>query len=324
MELPHALRQAVDRALDGIALADLAQAAAVLSQRYRAEVRDGRLHLSDDAAALAYLATRLPATFAAIRTSMGEVAERAPDFAPRSLLDIGAGPGSALWAASDCWNGLQDALMIEASPAIRRWGEELAAEMAIAQVRWQAGDLAEGLGNLLQHDLVTLCYVLDELAPAAREKLIDRLWSLTGGILLIVEPGTPAGWQRILDVRQRLIAAGAKIVAPCPHAAACPLIAPDWCHFARRVARSRLHRQAKGAEVPWEDEKFIYLAVARPELKLAEPAPRVIAPPRGGSGRVSLKLCQTDGKAAESLITKRDGALFKAARRVDWGDLLKP
>ncbi|TXH31673.1 MAG: methyltransferase type 11 [Rhodospirillaceae bacterium] len=324
MELPHALRQAVDRALDGIALADLAQAAALLSRRYRAEIRDGRLHLNDDAAALAYLATRLPATFAAIRASMAAVAGRASDFAPRSLLDIGAGPGSAIWAAGDCWDGLQDALMIEASPAIRRWGERLSAEAAVAQIRWQAGDLSEGLPDLSPRDLVTLCYVLDELAPATRGKLIDRLWALTGGILLIVEPGTPAGWQLILDARRRLIAAGGRIVAPCPHAEACPLAAPDWCHFARRVARSRLHRQAKGAEVPWEDEKFIYLAVARPAVKLTEPAPRVIAPPRGGSGRVSLKLCQPHGEAAETLITKRDGALFKAARRADWGDLLKP
>ena len=93
MELPPALRQAVDKALEGVPLAELKRAADLLSRRYRDEVRDGRLHLSDHLAAQAYLATRLPATYAAIRASLAAVAEMRPDFAPASLLDIGAGPG---------------------------------------------------------------------------------------------------------------------------------------------------------------------------------------------------------------------------------------
>ena len=78
MELPPALRQAVDKALEGVALADLKRAADRLSHRYRGEVRDGRLHLSDRLAAQAYLATRLPATYAAIRASLAAVAEIRP------------------------------------------------------------------------------------------------------------------------------------------------------------------------------------------------------------------------------------------------------
>jgi ribosomal protein RSM22 (predicted rRNA methylase) len=105
--------------------------------------------------------------------------------------------------------------------------------------------------------------VLNELAPAARESVLQRLWDATADTLVIVEPGTPAGWERILAARRQLIEAGAHVLAPCPHAFACPLQAPDWCHFAERVARSRLHRLAKGADVPWEDEKFSYVAVSR-------------------------------------------------------------
>ncbi|MDF2389457.1 hypothetical protein JMG10_49080, partial [Nostoc ellipsosporum NOK] len=52
-------------------------------------------------------------------------------------------------------------------------------------------------------------------------------------------------------------------------------------------------------------------------------AARVIAPPRSGSGKVSLKLCEPDGSAGEALFTKRDGDLFRQARRLDWGDLLE-
>jgi ribosomal protein RSM22 (predicted rRNA methylase) len=143
---------------------------------------------------------------------------------------------------------------------------------------------------------------------------------LTVDTLVIVEPGTPAGWQHILAARRQLIDFGAHVIAPCPHANACPLQSPDWCHFARRVARSRLHRQAKGADVPWEDEKFSYLAVSRTWAAAA--GARVIARPRKASGRVTLKLCRPDGSAAEQLFSRRDGALFRRASRSDWGSSL--
>src|ERR1041384_5825297 len=106
MELPPPLRRAVDRALAGVSLADLAAAAAALSQRYRDERRDGKPCVGSHQDVLAYLAVRLPATYAAVRASLGAVAEVRPDFAPRTALDIGAGPGTAFWAAADCWPGL--------------------------------------------------------------------------------------------------------------------------------------------------------------------------------------------------------------------------
>jgi Mitochondrial small ribosomal subunit Rsm22 len=105
------LRAAVDRALSGRRTADLAAAAAVLSERYRDERRDGRLHVQSDDDALAYLAVRLPATYAALRASFAAIAEARPDFAPKTALDVGAGPGTALWAVADCWPALADALL---------------------------------------------------------------------------------------------------------------------------------------------------------------------------------------------------------------------
>ena len=320
MELPHALREAVDRALEGVAASDLARAAQALSQRYRSETRDGHFHLADDLAALAYLAVRLPATYAAVRASMDAVADVRPDFAPRTMLDIGAGPGSALWAAAARWPSVEDAVLIEGSPIISAWGKRLAAEMPIERITWRSADIMAALPHLAPHDLVTVAYVLDELEPGARDHLVSQLWPLVADTLLIVEPGTPAGWGRMMRAREALIALGAQIMAPCPHAAACPLAPPDWCHFARRVARSRLHRLVKGADVPWEDEKYIYLAAARRPATVLQA--RIIARPRAGSGRVSLRLCQQDGTVAERLFTRREGAAFKAVRGLDWGDAL--
>lgn len=320
MELPVLLRQAIDQALEGVALADLTRAAASLSERYRGETRDGRLHLSDDLAAKAYLATRLPATYAAIRAAMTELADRRPDFAPESLLDVGAGPGTVLWAAADCWPSLKTARLVEASGAIRKWGETLAKASPVTAIDWQSGDITKGVAADKRPDLVCLAYVLSELQPEARTKLVDNLWSLTGDVLLLVEPGTPKGWQRILAAREQLIAQGANLLAPCPHRSSCPITSPDWCHFSRRVARSRLHRLAKQADVPWEDEKFIYLAAARQAGLPAEA--RILAPPQATKGRIDLKLCTADGALQEHTVSKRDGALYKTARRRDWGEIL--
>jgi ribosomal protein RSM22 (predicted rRNA methylase) len=322
MELPAVLRQAVDAALAGVPLTDLSAAAQTLSNRYRSEVRDGTLHLSDDLAARAYLATRLPATFAAISAVFSAIAEMRPDFAPGSMLDIGAGPGTAMWAAAQAWP-IADALLIERSSAIRALGEAFAASAPLKRLKWQDVDLAGGLPDGGRRDLVVIAYVLNELASEDAGRLIESSWTLTSDMLVIVEPGTPAGWRRILQARARLLAIGGHLVAPCPHAMSCPLSDPDWCHFSRRVTRSRMHRLAKTAEVPWEDEKFSYLAVSRRPVA-APIAGRVIAPPKMASGRVTLKICRSDGAATERLFTRREGQAYKAARRLDWGDAMPP
>ena len=106
MELPAQLRQGVDSLLEKVPLPALKQAARTLSDRYRAELRDGRLHMGEDIAVKAYLATRLPATFAAVRASLDSLTDARPDFQPKSLLDIGAGPGTMLWATCDAWPDL--------------------------------------------------------------------------------------------------------------------------------------------------------------------------------------------------------------------------
>src|SRR4051794_16060396 len=176
MELPPLLRQAIDRALDGVALADLATAAAALSQRYREERRDGAFYIASRRDALAYVAVHLPATYAAVRASFDAIAEARPDFAPKTMLDIGAGPATALWAAADCWPALVDALLIEASPILRTCGEELAAEAGLPQMTWRTTNIATDAIDCAPRDLVTLAYVLNELTPNVRESMLERLW----------------------------------------------------------------------------------------------------------------------------------------------------
>jgi ribosomal protein RSM22 (predicted rRNA methylase) len=319
MNLPVALRQLTDEVTEGFSLTQLSRAAEVLSQRYRSETADGSLHLSDDLTARAYIATRLPATYGAITASLQATAKLRADFAPKTLLDVGSGPGTALHAAVAQFPSLEQALLIETSPSIRAWGEKASADVSLS-VRWLSADVSSGLGAEAA-DLVTIAYVLNELSSEMRRQVVARLWSLSRDVFVMVEPGTPAGYKRILEARTQLLELGAHIVAPCPHIQTCPLSnTDDWCHFARRVPRSRLHRQVKNAEVGWEDEKYSYLAVSKQPGENVQA--RVLATPKTRSGLVNLKLCNKDGSANERVISKREGEVFKKARRVDWGDTL--
>ncbi|HEX2558845.1 small ribosomal subunit Rsm22 family protein, partial [Phenylobacterium sp.] len=171
-------------------------------------------------------------------------------------------------------------------------------------------------------DLVLMSYALAELPPAAQDGAVDALWGATAGLLAIIEPGTPAGFARLRQARSRLSAAGARIVAPCPHEAACPLLEGDWCHFVQRLPRSRDHRIAKAADAPFEDEKFAYLVAAREPVEIAPRGARVLAPPRAGKPGIELKLCTPDGAVETRFAPKRDKPGFAIARRLDWGDAL--
>jgi len=320
MDLPRVLRQRLDDALAGASASELRAAASRLSDRYRAEVRDGSLHLDGDAAVRAYLAARLPATYAATRAALDAIVAARPGFAPKTALDLGAGPGTGLWAIADCWPEIERVTLVEQSAAARTWGERLAAEDVLPNATWRSGDVARLPEPNDAADIVLVGYVLGEIVAAERLTLIERAWRIADDTLLLVEPGTSAGWARLMAARVQLLDLGAHILAPCPHSQACPLKPPDWCHFAERISRSRLHREIKRGELGWEDEKFIYLAASR--HKPATVRSRIIARPSHAKGRVTLRLCTPNGHATETIVSRRDGDLFKRARRAEWGDLI--
>jgi ribosomal protein RSM22 (predicted rRNA methylase) len=319
-DLPAPLRAALDRALEGVPRAGLAERAARTSEAYRAgRPSSGVIREADDA--LAYALTRLPATYAACATVLAEAARMAPAFAPRTLLDAGAGTGAASWAAAAVWPALASLTWLDASAPFLTLAAQLAAEgpPVLKSAETLRADLTAA-GPWPRADLVVTSYALAEIAPNKQISVIGELWNSAEGILALIEPGTPAGYARILAARDALIAAGATIQAPCPHQAACPLIGDDWCHFSIRLPRSRDHRLAKGAEVPFEDERFSYLIAARHGVGAAPRRPRILAPPRTAKPGISLKLCGLDGAVERRVAPKRDKAAYAAARRLDWGD----
>jgi ribosomal protein RSM22 (predicted rRNA methylase) len=315
--LPAELRAALDAKLQGVSRNDAAARAALISRTYRDGGTSGKITSESDA--LAYALARMPATYAAAIATLNALCELRPDFAPKSLLDVGAGPGTASWAAAETFSSLQTFTLLDANAALRALALKLCGDSArLKTAAYQLADAGKALAEAGPADLVVASYMIGEIGEAERSALAERLWAKASDTLLVVEPGTPAGAARILGIREQLIAAGAHVAAPCPHDGKCPLQAPDWCHFTQRLPRLRAHMQIKAAELPFEDEKFSYVALTR--TPLARRYPRVLAQPVVSKVEVSAKLCTENGLKI-SKVPHRDKTTYARARRWRWGDL---
>lgn len=319
-ELPAPLAAAIDARLEGRPHRALRESARELSQRYRSGTPTSET-IRTETDALAYAATRMPATYAAIVTALGRLEEERPDYAPARVLDAGCGLGAASCAAAAVWPAIAEITLLDRSALLLRLATSLMQESVAAAIRPIRADFSTSQStDAAPFDLVVAGYALTEVAESELPSAIDGLWALTGDALVIVEPGTPRDHARLMIARSRLLAQGASLVAPCPHQAPCPLSANDWCHFSVRLPRRRAHRLVKGADAPFEDEKFAYLVASRSGG--TPPWARVIAPRRAGKAGVSLKLC-ADKACGETFIPKRDKARYEKIRRKDWGDPLR-
>ncbi|MFD9331600.1 small ribosomal subunit Rsm22 family protein [Streptomyces sp. NPDC060065] len=316
------LRTALAGLLDGLPPKAATQAVERLIANYRGRTPTHTPILRDREDVVAYAAYRMPATFEAVRTALSEFADATPDWAPASHVDVGGGTGAATWAVNATWEGTRPVTVLDwAEPALALGREIAAANPELKAAEWHRSRIGAAL-TIESTDLVTVSYVLGELAEADRASVVDAAASAAQAVV-IIEPGTPDGYARVIDARDRLIGAGFRIAAPCPHSARCPIVpGEDWCHFSARVSRSSLHRQVKGGSLPYEDEKFSYVAATR-----FPPAPapsRVVRKPQIRKGQVLLELCEPDESLCRETVTKRHGLLYRAARDAAWGDAWPP
>jgi ribosomal protein RSM22 (predicted rRNA methylase) len=315
-DLPAELKAALEARLQGFSRVEAAGRAALISRTYRDGGGSGAI--ASEADALAYALARMPATYAAVTASLNALREITPHFAPASLLDVGAGPGTATWAAAEAFASLRTFDLLDANSALRALALDLGRGSArLRDIRYRKGEARAALADAAPADLVVASYMIGELGDAERRALVDIMWTRTRDTLLIVEPGTPAGYARIIAVREQLIASDAHVAAPCPHDGRCPLTAPDWCHFTQRLPRSRAHKQLKSAELPYEDEKFSYVALTR--APVAQRPARVLAQPVVTKVEVAAKLCTSDGLTIAK-VPRRAKADYARARRWRWGD----
>jgi ribosomal protein RSM22 (predicted rRNA methylase) len=361
MQLPPPLRRAVEQELASCDANRLRAAAAQLSQSYR----DTAVHekaapsatavLSTPEQRAAYLAVRMPATFAAVVAALQWTRE-ACDEEILSVLDLGSGPGTALWAASEVFPTIASATAVERNPQLIELARRLCAaggphppssgecgeavrSKLPANTAWIAADLTTSLPEGAW-DLVLCSYALNELPASRRAEFIRQAWARTAKLLVIIEPGTMVGFANVLAARTFLLASGAILAAPCPNALACPMSASasgrranswpvpvpgtaslltggDWCHFPARVERTSDHRRLKDASLGHEDEKFSYIAFSRGAVPAHDA--RIVRHPRIFSGYTQLTLCR-EGELANATVTRSMKEDWRRLKRLGWGD----
>lgn len=315
MEFPTELRTAIENRIEGMKQESMKLTARTISERYRNESGAGRRLVSTDDEAGVYSLVRMPATFGAVYDTLS-CAAKTTGLEIESMIDAGAGTGAGSWAASYVFP-LKSIVCLERESAMRSIGKALmqSGDEVLRHSRWEACDL---VSEDIEHraDMVVSSYVMNEMSREDREKVLLKLWAAADKMLVVIEPGTPEGYSQLKRAREILLSMGAHLAAPCPHEKPCRLADDDWCHFTTRIQRSKLHKQLKMGEVPYEDEKFSYMVFTREAAKPA--GARILRHPYIEKGRITLDICTAEGNKRIT-VRKSDGGLFKLAKKAKCG-----
>lgn len=315
MELPLEYKNKLESLLEGYSLKQLKDCSLLLSDRYNSGINN---HISEELLLKVYAVSRYPATYKAFSTALGySLAHYNGEI--KSVTDVGAGSGAASLACAHLLE-LDKLTLLEKEPTMIEIGKFLFEETEYKnKIEYKELDITK---NSIEgvSDMVISSYVLNELDDIGRINCINQMWNIANKVVVFVEPGTPKGFAIIKQVRDYLISLGGHILAPCPHMGECPIRDNDWCHFSTRVMRSKLHKQLKGGDAPYEDEKFSYIAFSKEECSHCES--RILRHPIINPGFVELQVCSQKG-LEKIKVTKKEKERYKSARKCDAGDELK-
>lgn len=288
--------------------------------------------------AMAYVAHRIPGIFSCNTKVFDEIKKRFPGFTPKRMMDFGSGPGTTTWAASQMWPSIRRFQLVEPSESMVAVSTKLLDGFPVERRNF----LHQGRPD--KFDLIVASYSLSELADDSSRRLhVLSIWEHLepGGLLIVVEPGTPIGFKVVRQIRSALLEIGESsredmkptVIGPCPHAHRCPMSQTTWCHFVQRVERSATLRATKNGVQNWENEKFSYIAMSKGplpgEFVLPDDHPnkdlpwsRLIRQPLKRGGHVLIDTCLPNGAVERLTVSRKHGKdLYTAARKSTWGDM---
>lgn len=317
MKLPEELKTNLEEISNKYKQTELKNAYSNISERYMNQERTGTTLLSSEIDVVSYANARMPATYTAVHSAIENSYKYIKDIEIKSLLDVGSGTGAATWAANEIFD-FKEITCVEREENMLKFGKKLMQNTNLEKAEWTLKDITAG--ELMEKaDFVVSSYMLNEIKEEQKEIVLKKLWQSTNKFLFIIEPGTPENYKSIMKYKKALIGQGATIIAPCPQDTECKLPEDDWCHFTCRVERTKIHKNLKDAESPFEDEKYIYLLASKEEISGTQS--RVLRHPKISKGYVELKICTPNG-IKEEKITKKDGEKYKKARKIGAGEEL--
>jgi ribosomal protein RSM22 (predicted rRNA methylase) len=242
--------------------------------------------------------------------------ELPPHFSPKTILDLGTGPGTALWACLDSFSEISTLHGYDYHPELLALAQRVVDEFHIPNITLENGRLEHFPISSPSYDLVILSYVLNECSIETAWTVSEKAFDLTQGALLITLPGTPRDFHLLLNLRRKFIEKGVALWAPCPHLGPCPLEHGDWCHFSERLQRTPLHKTLKKGSLGYEDEKFCYLLLGHLPKEAYK---RIIKPPQHKKGHVLLSVCTETGAEQQHTVSQKDPT-YKLIKKKNWGD----
>ena len=314
MDIPEELKDSINRLLSENKFSDVIENAQTISNRYRKNDGKGKRLLTNESEAVSYAISRMPATYVAVYSAFKQILANYNEKIT-SLLDVGAGTGAGTWAVNEIKN-MSQITCLEREKSMSNIGKQLMKNTVLDNAQWKSYDvLQDEIAE--KADIVLTSYMINELPEQERENAVLKLWKATNKLMVVIEPGTPEGFKNILNIRKLIKEQGGYIVAPCCCNGECPIKENDWCAFYARVARSSIHRQAKGGNLGYEDEKFSYIAVSKISVEIT--GERILRHPQINSGFVKVKLCTAEG-VQEKTYSKKDGEIYKKIKKLDAGE----
>jgi SAM-dependent methyltransferase len=252
----------------------------------------GTPYLADAELRRQYAAEIAPRTGAALAKIFRELDRGGRPRPPRRVLDLGAGTGAAGAAVRERFGAEVEIVAVDRvpsrGPAPAVVVADLARSLPPVEGRFDLIVAAHLLGELfLERSPDEQTAARAERVLAWRRALLER-----EGTIILLEPALRETSRALLAVRDRLVVAGLRVVAPCFWTGPCPALARerDWCHDA-----------AAGVSPGSPRVDFSYLVLRNePEATAATDGAtfRIVSDPLVEKGRLKLWGCGPAGRHA--------------------------
>ena len=314
------LKDKIEGLLSSTKLASLRKDFSSISSTYRKQNIDSNSVVKNDAEVYAYLSTRMCATTSIIFDVLSCI-NKVVDFDINTVLDIGSGTGAALWAMDNLFPSLR-VTALELQNCMIKYSKILSESLSL-DVNYIEGNILSKTtcDKLPLCDLVIESFVLNELSDSDRLKAVDTMCDKTKDYVVLIEPGTPKSYERMMDIRDHILSKGFSLILPCQHSMPCPLN-NDYCNFSVRVERSGIERQVKGGTLSYEDEKYFYLVFRKNSVVSNSVKSVVIRHPVYRKNCIDIKLCDNAGGIVTKTITKSDKINYKYVKKLSHGDIV--
>ncbi len=246
----------------------------------------------------------------------------------RTILDWGCGSGIAGRRVVDFYGAANCARLLV--------HDRSALAMDFAEHRGRATFPSLSIERASQHflqgdeplDLLVVSHVLNELHGPDLAGLVALM--ARAQAILWVEPGNHEVSRVLGSWRKKLLPTGLQAVAPCPHQAACGVLAAGneqhWCHFfaappTNLFTDSGWVKFGQRAGIDLRSLPYCFLALDRRAIAVTAGSSCIIGEPRHYKGYARIFNCDASG-VAELMLQKRDAPeLFKGLKHRAGPDL---